>query len=273
MEQKTFCYNCGNYGHIFKNCHYPIISLGIICYHKLNDEYKFILVRRKDTLGYTDFIRGKYVLNKESILNLINIMTIKEKEKILKYDLKKLWDELWTISKDEHIDEFEKSKEKLDIIRNNGIEEQNNGIEEQLKLVDIIKLSNTKYLDPEWGFPKGKREKDENNLEASIREFEEETNLKKNQYKLLNLKPVIENYIGSNNKKYRHIYYIAKLLPEVEITLSEDNIFQKTELSSIQLMSYEDVVKNIRPYNKEKIAVLESVIDTLKYLDEHKIDL
>ena len=31
-----FCYNCGNVGHLYKLCHSPIISNGIICFKNLN---------------------------------------------------------------------------------------------------------------------------------------------------------------------------------------------------------------------------------------------
>ena len=273
MEQKVFCYNCGNYGHIFKNCHYPIISLGIICYYEIDGKYKFILIRRKDTLGYTDFIRGKYMFDKDNILTLLNTMTVTEKENLLKYDLKILWDNLWTINKNKHMNEFEKSVKKFEYIKNTGIGEKEGVGQKTLKLSDIIKLSDTIYSEPEWGFPKGKREKDENNLESAIREFEEETNLKTTQYKLLNLKPVIENYIGSNGKKYRHIYYVARLLDKPKLSVSIENMHQQTEISSIKLLDYKHIVKKIRPYHNEKIKVLESVIESLQYLTEHNIPI
>ena len=45
-----------------------------------NNDYKMLLICRKDSLGYVDFIRGRYNLeNKQYIMNLIDIMTIKEK--------------------------------------------------------------------------------------------------------------------------------------------------------------------------------------------------
>ena len=40
------------------------------------------MICRKDTLGYVDFLRGKYSLNNKSqLLNLFNEMTIYEKVK------------------------------------------------------------------------------------------------------------------------------------------------------------------------------------------------
>ena len=92
-----YCGNCGKKGHIYKQCYKPIISLGIMCVKyddfdipdiiKLNKErgiifnryrdddiltkiddtvrnnLKFLMVRRKHTLGYIEFVRGNYNLN------------------------------------------------------------------------------------------------------------------------------------------------------------------------------------------------------------------
>jgi hypothetical protein len=69
-KNNIYCYNCGNIGHLYKSCHYPIISLGVICIKYYNNKFnsldefkkinKLLLIRRKDSIGYTDFIRGKY---------------------------------------------------------------------------------------------------------------------------------------------------------------------------------------------------------------------
>ena len=61
---KTYCNNCGNYGHAYKDCRHPILSYGIILY---NDKSEVIMVERKDTLSYIEFMRGKYksIYNKD----------------------------------------------------------------------------------------------------------------------------------------------------------------------------------------------------------------
>ena len=79
-----FCNNCGRNGHLFHSCKKPISSLGIICFTFHDNKLKFLLICRKDTLGYVDFIRGKYPLyNKDYIQNIIDEMTLYEKKKIL----------------------------------------------------------------------------------------------------------------------------------------------------------------------------------------------
>ena len=45
---------------------------------------QFLMICRKDSLGYVDFIRGKYpVYNTKYIQNIIDEMTIEEKNKLL----------------------------------------------------------------------------------------------------------------------------------------------------------------------------------------------
>jgi len=54
------------------------------------------MIRRKDTLGYIDFMRGKYSLyNKYYIINMLKQMTIQEKESLRTNSFDILWKELW----------------------------------------------------------------------------------------------------------------------------------------------------------------------------------
>ena len=97
MKETTFCNNCGKLGHLFHQCKNPITSIGIIIYN--NDDItniKYLMIRRKDSLGYVDFMRGKYpLLNKRYLLNIINEMTNEEKYKLKTYDFNYLWNQLW----------------------------------------------------------------------------------------------------------------------------------------------------------------------------------
>jgi len=94
----TYCSNCCKCGHSYPQCKMPIISIGIVAFtqDEKTNEFKFLMIRRKDTLGFMDFMRGKYsIYNKEYIINLLKEMTIIEKENLLKNDFDTLWNELW----------------------------------------------------------------------------------------------------------------------------------------------------------------------------------
>ena len=76
MSSRTtyqFCNNCGKQGHLYVQCKKPIISSGIIAFrnNENNSGYVYLMICRKDSLGYIDFLRGKYPLyNKDYILTL-----------------------------------------------------------------------------------------------------------------------------------------------------------------------------------------------------------
>ena len=97
MKSYQFCNNCGKNGHLYHCCKKPITSSGIIGFKKdKQNKYKYLMICRKDSLGYVDFIRGKYPLyNKRYIQNIINEMTIDEKSKLLRLSFKDLWKDLW----------------------------------------------------------------------------------------------------------------------------------------------------------------------------------
>ena len=91
-----FCNNCANNGHLFYQCKKPITSIGILLFTIENKTIKYLCIRRKDSLGYVDFMRGKYnIYNKHHLLNILNEMTTYEKENLLNSDFQTLWINLW----------------------------------------------------------------------------------------------------------------------------------------------------------------------------------
>ena len=58
----------------------PITSIGLIVFNNNDTKIEYLMIRRKDSLGYVDFMRGKYPLfNKRYLLNIISEMTDNEK--------------------------------------------------------------------------------------------------------------------------------------------------------------------------------------------------
>jgi hypothetical protein len=96
-QHQTYCNNCGKTGHSFSHCKTPITSYGIIAFRISPErQIEYLMVRRKDTLGYVDFMRGKYsVHNKNYIMNMLKQMTRREKDKLLSLPFTELWKDLW----------------------------------------------------------------------------------------------------------------------------------------------------------------------------------
>ena len=97
--EKSYCNNCGNYGHVYKNCRHPILSYGIILYHKCKktNEIKIVMIERKDSLSYIEFLRGKYssIFNLDYLKLLFSRMSSEEIERICNNDFDTLWNQLW----------------------------------------------------------------------------------------------------------------------------------------------------------------------------------
>ena len=85
MSKHNLCNNCGKQGHQFHQCKLPITSYGIILFRSSSKGIQYLMIRRKDSFGYIDFLRGKYVQNNlEHLESLFNEMSIYEREKIRK---------------------------------------------------------------------------------------------------------------------------------------------------------------------------------------------
>ena len=128
--------------------------------------------------------------------------------------------------------------------------------DDKFNLNEIIGKSNTNWEEPEWGFPKGRRNHMENDLNCAIREFEEETGILRDNIDIVkNLLPIEEIFTGSNLKSYKHKYYLANIKNNLIDTCN----YQKTEVSKMNWFSLEDCKKTIRPYNFERIELIEQV--------------
>ena len=90
------CRNCGLNGHLYKDCPHPIMSFGIICYKIVRNEIKYIMIQRKDSLSFMEFVRGKYNIEDQTYLRqLIEYMTDNEKEMILNSTFDQIWNYTW----------------------------------------------------------------------------------------------------------------------------------------------------------------------------------
>ena len=135
-----------------------------------------------------------------------------------------------------------------------------NSFTDSYNLEDLINLSITNWIEPEWEIPKGRRNNMEKDITTAIREFQEETGILKHKINIINnILPFDEIFTGSNNKSYRHRYFIAYI--EGDVVLSN---YQKCEVSNINWFSLENSLKIIRKYNLEKKEVIKNIDKVLK---------
>jgi hypothetical protein len=283
----NYCNNCGKIGHMYSNCSVPITSIGVIAFrktseyqkmeeemsenfeeydNKFDNKYEYLMIQRTDSFGYVEFIRGKYSLyNYQYIKNIIDEMTVYEKNDILTKSFDELWSSLWgEYSGIQYRGEEQVSKNKFLQLKN-GVE-MSSGVKYNLK--SIVSSSTTNWETAEWGFPKGRRNHQEKDLDCGFREFEEETGYDKYSLKQINnVVPFEEIFIGSNIKSYKNKYYLSYMSRD---TLQK-NDYQKSEVKNMKWLSYSDCMKIIRPYNIEKKNIITSVNNTLNKFMIHAI--
>jgi 8-oxo-dGTP pyrophosphatase MutT (NUDIX family) len=295
FNKNIFCTNCGNKGHEYLNCNFPTTSMGIILikfdflmeellsqlveeknskeldlkgiqfrfgkdietFAKLKDKIQFLMIQRKHTLGFIEFVRGRYKTdNIDGIIFLFQQMTKEEITKIGSMTFDELWSDFWNDSEKKLLYEKEyiKSKAKFDKLKEQNVEA------EEVGLSFYVKNVNPTWETPEWGFPKGRRNKNETDLECAIREFEEESGLYKDDYMILShIKPLIEEFIGTNGIRYRHIYYVAISRTNTVPKLNLENLFQKGEVGDIRYFDHDGATKTIRPYHVERKKLLSKL--------------
>jgi 8-oxo-dGTP pyrophosphatase MutT (NUDIX family) len=232
------------------------------------------MIRRKDSFGYIDFIRGKYSThNIEHVQNIVNEMSIQEKYRILNMPFDKLWNLMWgeTTNIQYKNEEFSSSK-KFDILKNGVFLEGT-----QISLNDIVKNSNTAWVETEWEFPKGRRNYQEKDIDCALREFEEETGICQKNIRIVeNVIPFEETFIGTNYKSYKHKYFLAYINENDETCENCEkygndellNHFQKTEVSKMEWKTIDECLESIRPYSLEKKKLITNIY---KVLQEYRL--
>jgi 8-oxo-dGTP pyrophosphatase MutT (NUDIX family) len=266
----TSCNNCGKIGHIFQNCKYPITSVGIIAFRKNKErKYEYLMIRRKDTIGFMEFIRGKYQLyNKSYIKNIMSEMTNLEKHKILTMDFHNLWNDIWNNNIEFQFRAEETSaRDKFETLKNGYT-----SVDGKYNIVSLLNEINTNWEEQEWGFPKGRHNNHEKDIICALREFEEETGYNKSSFKIIqNIIPFEEIFTGSNYKSYKHKYFLAMFTGDDDVVVANKDIntFHNFEVSKMEWKNYEEALKSIRSYNLEKIEILQRVD---KILNDYKIN-
>jgi 8-oxo-dGTP pyrophosphatase MutT (NUDIX family) len=287
--KNVYCVNCGERGHVLKECNGPITSFGIIAFKTCKDEndclndtnkslkdilknintendkeypkIKFLMIQRKDTMGYIDFIRGKYDIRPgyeeekdRKIKTCLDEMTQKEKENLLTKDFDTIWSDLW-VNHDSKCfkNEYELAKKKYS----------------NLDIQELIRKSSTTYVFQEFGFPKGRRNMKETNIACAEREFYEETGYDKDCYDFIKNYPIIkEEFIGTNNVEYRHIYYLVKIkdrVPPPKIDIY--NKVQTGEVRNIGWFTLNECLQLIRPYDIAKKNMIKSVATDIENMN------
>lgn len=292
----NICNNCGKIGHLFQQCNLPINSYGIIAYTFNQGAPNYIMIRRKDSFGYIDFIRGKYSpYNYHQLRRIVDEMSVDEKASLMsaiasidantnpiEHVFYRLWTQMWgkklppdyfaQLSQPfryRYKSEEESTFKKFQTVVAGVYNYHNTSATAPpwYDLQHLINSSTTAWTETEWEFPKGRRNNPrEKELMCAIREFEEETGINISTFQdastIEGIAPFEETFIGTNCKAYKHKYFLIYVSPQK----LQFNSFQQNEVSKIESVTLEQAMNYIRPYNIEKKQLLQQVHD---YITTH----
>ena len=268
-----YCNNCGLKGHIQRDCRNPVLSCGNLIFRKDAEEPQVLMIQRKDSLCFIEFIRGKYdVYNIDYIQILIDKFTIDEKTEIINKSFDELWSTLWMIDMDniQKNNDYNKGYDKFKRLKDGFVYKKRDIF---INLQYFVDDSKTSYLMTEWEFPKGRRNYRENDLDCAVREFQEETNYREDDYRLItNISPFTEEFVGENRVRYKYLYYIGYLLNHDKIVyIDKDNKDQVTELKDIKWVTKSEALGMIRDYHHTRFKIINGIFNLIDSLSEKYI--
>lgn len=211
-------------------------SVGIACIRFVGTQPQILLVCKRYTYAFDDFIHGRYPqTNKEKIFNG---MTVEEKLDILSMNFDMMWYRIWLHSKRDGYYIASKNKFETQWLIDGGA---------KLRKY-IAKSKNALRV---WEMPKGrKKSKNEPDVVCAIREFAEETAITKKHYRFL--PGLVRKYSSTDaGITYVNTYYVACLLSNIEVSIRFDTLRgeQPSELCDIRWMDI-NAVRSIDPTGK-----------------------
>ncbi|RKP35369.1 hypothetical protein BJ085DRAFT_28179 [Dimargaris cristalligena] len=205
-------------------------------------------------MGYIDLLRGKYPDSGNEKFKVLKIyleeMTCEERMRLSKESFYDMWFGLWSNHSSKlYINEYENAEKRF----------------MKLDIKDLLSKTTCRWTEQEYGFPKGRKNMYESNIDCAKREFREETGYNHHDVKIITDNPREELFVGTNGIQYRHIYYIAEIsgknvLPRDKIEIIRDG----GEIFNVGWFTFDQCLKVIRPYDTAKKRLLEGIHEKFK---------
>ena len=182
------------------------ISYGLIVFtYNKEGEKLFLMTQRRDTFSYECILRGLYT--NDILEEYVNNTTKEERARFNAHDFDILWKDLWVSTKRRlYRLEYKKAKELY---------------ETNIERIRLLVAKNTEYGKAIWEFPKGKLFSEETTYQCALREFEEETHIKKSYVSIMKeAGHYDDNYEGTDHNMYRSIYYLGYIPRGMDIKIN-----------------------------------------------------
>lgn len=262
-----YCLNCNKKGHNYRNCRFPINSYGCVHFKMCRDgKIRYLMIQKRHSHVYPEILRRKYYesfFDHKYLVQLIINLPETDRYYVINYDFDYLWTNYWKwIGNDEQSkyihDEYKDCKAKFNLLKNGHVFPQYGF----LSFATLFKKHPPLYMEPDWEFPKGKREEGETDQQCAIRECEEETRLiATNDYKLfLHVKPFQERYTSINHIQYCNSYYLAELTNyDKPLYYDPYQTKQNTEIRKIGWFTDVDICNLVNASSKYRLKMLNDI--------------
>ncbi len=234
------------------------VSYGIACVRKAAGRYEILMIKKRCSYSFIEFIRGSYdPCKKHDISYLLDGMTVDEKRVILSNQFDRLWFHAYGSSPilcrcEQDI---------CDNCQNRSVGSKYLRPERKYKALMNIKhgqyirelVHKSTNLDLLWEIPKGRMNKGEAPISSAIREFEEETSIDKHKYRLLFDDNTVEYTFIDNGVRYKYVYYLAIAMPKMSVEYDYNNEHMSAEISDMRFLPL-DYIKALNNNRLHRIA-------------------
>lgn len=238
-----------------------------------------LMVKKRFTYQFFEFVFGRYKPNDtKHLMYLFNNMTYAEKICILNMKFSDMWYKIWlsdpeksyfygygqirdgilsarkpskALAQEKGLGAYFKKKNKFEsaFVKDSG-----------KRLLDMIEVSSNS--EAPWDIPKGHKNLDEQDLNAAVREFEEETGVDPKNYTILwDAKPIITTYQSWDGNIYKHHYYLAKTEGDWNPKVSFKKYSQVIEIECVKWVTMNDI--QFLQLNPEHHKRMVSLVGTL----------
>lgn len=223
-----------------------IKSYGLIIFVSYGDKIYYLLQQNRNTFEFIDFIRGLW-RDVNCLPQMFSLMTEEERDRIRNYTFEELWKDLFVYEDFYRDDDYKKSLRRF----------------EEIKEYIPLLITQTKSIvsSPQWGFPKGKKNYQESNLDCAIRETEEETRIPRYFINVKRNMTWKEEFKGTDGKKYYTQYYLGymnNIIVPSNIILHK-KIRRETLSEEVQQIKWLNLEKARGYLNNKRYEILKDV--------------
>lgn len=250
-----------------------------------------MLVQRKDSLAYVEFIRGKYsLMNTDYIVQMLSNMTRQEQDKLVTCEgFESLWSDFWQSDTTRNfVKEYEQSSNRFSALRAGYPHHQHSTPFSLTNALAECRQMVAPYEETEFGFPKGRKNINESDVDCACREFSEETGIPERDIRLVeNMMPFEETFWGSNHVRYRHTYFVAQYMGSDDairsmptnhaIATTLSNPVQMREIRALGWFDADGVMARLRMHYTERRSLFRQINNLLlcaktTAIDQHDAD-